>query len=314
MKKFLTLLFLTSLFSCLRGQTFCVDVSGISGITDVGIFGTFNGWMIGANSLTDPDGDGIWCGSVSIPADTGAGEGEYKFVTNVSVENFSEGEPCTATTIGEAGEVFTNRVFTGGDPGIVCFNSCTACPDDTDGGDTDGGDTDGGDDGGDTDGGDSGSELGLNGLDLSDPCRCGKPENIETADGFTSHFFDILAVRGAAPSSPVFLTNNGGGTFLNAGLSSVPTGQIFAPDGTPVMTDATGSVDIPFFVASGTAGTIEVQVAGAMETQAIGGCDGNDCVTIPTMSEWGLMIFLLLIMNLSLVFLKRLEFAGLRMS
>lgn len=129
MKKILTLLLLTSLLSSVHGQTFCVDMNDYSGaFTTVFISGSFNGWCGGCNPLDDSDGDGVWCGSAGI-----ANGGEYKFQVDewTAQEALTDGAACTMTTI-DGADTFINRVYAGGDPGTVCWNSCSACPvDDT---------------------------------------------------------------------------------------------------------------------------------------------------------------------------------------
>jgi hypothetical protein len=92
--------------------------------TGVFINGTFNGWCGSCNPMTDANMDGIW--EVTLPLPNGSIE--YKFTLdgwNVE-EQFVGGEPCTVTNGG-----FTNRSYTVAgiaDLGVVCYNSCTACP------------------------------------------------------------------------------------------------------------------------------------------------------------------------------------------
>lgn len=104
--------------------TVSVDMAGYSGSFDtVYIAGAFNGWSDVANPLADEDGDGIWTGTVLMPA----GANEYKFQVDgwADQEMLTEGSSCTLTT-----SSFTNRlVQVDGDITIapVCWNSCTAC-------------------------------------------------------------------------------------------------------------------------------------------------------------------------------------------
>jgi subtilisin-like proprotein convertase family protein len=104
--------------------TFCVDVSCLPAVTSVNIFGTFNGWCAGCNPLTDPNNDGIYCGTISFST---PGVKEYKFLVNGVEESFTPGAPCTVTNFG-----FTNRAITvvAGVPQTVTFGfqSCgTTC-------------------------------------------------------------------------------------------------------------------------------------------------------------------------------------------
>jgi len=91
--------------------------------------GTFNGWCGDCNPMSDPEGDGIWERTLTLPI----GSHEHKFTTDGwsgLIEYFSVGTPCTNTTY-DGANVYTNRVFevvsSPVDLGTVCFNSCEAC-------------------------------------------------------------------------------------------------------------------------------------------------------------------------------------------
>jgi len=82
---------------------FCVDLNNFPSVTAPTIFGAFNGWNAGANPITDPDGDGFYCGTVAMLA----GSQEYKFFfQEQGPEDMTPGDPCTVTNGG-----FTNRVI-----------------------------------------------------------------------------------------------------------------------------------------------------------------------------------------------------------
>ncbi|MEM7105471.1 MAG: T9SS type A sorting domain-containing protein [Bacteroidota bacterium] len=101
--------------------TFCVDVGCISPINQVTLFGTFNNWDPFANSMADPDGDGIYCTTLLFPY----GPHEYKFLFDGAQESFAGGESCTITSFG-----FTNRIMnvTDSNPFTISFgyNACDA--------------------------------------------------------------------------------------------------------------------------------------------------------------------------------------------
>ena len=104
---------------------FCVDVSCMSPINSVNIFGGFNSWNPGANPMSDPDNDGIYCASIYMPP----GSQEYKFLINGIAEEFPVGpDPSDACTI--EFPPFVNRVLTvvDGVPQSVSagFASCDA--------------------------------------------------------------------------------------------------------------------------------------------------------------------------------------------
>jgi hypothetical protein len=54
----------------------CVDLTCLPDVAGAGVSGTFNGWTFEA--LADPEGDGIWCGDVVIPAGSNP-EVRFKF-------------------------------------------------------------------------------------------------------------------------------------------------------------------------------------------------------------------------------------------
>lgn len=86
--------------------TFCVNLDCFSSVTAPTVFGSFNGWNAGANPITDPDGDGTYCGIVNLPD----GQHEYKFFfQEEGAEDMdpTEDAACTLTT-----GAFTNRVLT----------------------------------------------------------------------------------------------------------------------------------------------------------------------------------------------------------
>ena len=107
---------------------FSVDMNNYGGaFTTVYVSGEFNGWCGDCNPLSDADMDGVWEGSVSMPA----GTYDYKFTHDnwAGQENLvtGAGYPCTH----QVGD-FTNRFMTvpadGLSLGTVCWESCQACP------------------------------------------------------------------------------------------------------------------------------------------------------------------------------------------
>ena len=83
----------------------CVDMSCLPGVQAPSVFGGFNGWNAGANPVTDPDGDGIYCATVNMQV----GDQYYKFFDQLQgPENFTSVNPgCTAVD-----GVNINRVIT----------------------------------------------------------------------------------------------------------------------------------------------------------------------------------------------------------
>lgn len=124
MKKiYLLFLLLTSFIGAKAFDvTFSVDMNG-TGLSNVSLNGTFNGWCGYCTPMTDANSDGIW--EVTIPLS--AGSYEYKFTANSggSWENLAPGSSCTVTNFG-----FTNRslvVSADATLSTVCWQSCVSC-------------------------------------------------------------------------------------------------------------------------------------------------------------------------------------------
>ena len=104
----------------------CVDLSCNPGVQAPSVFGGFNGWNAGANPVTDPDGDGIYCATVTMPE----GDQTYKFFDQLQgPENFTS--VIAGCTVVDG--VNINRVVTvvENTPQTVtrAWNSCaTTCP------------------------------------------------------------------------------------------------------------------------------------------------------------------------------------------
>ena len=111
-----------------KNVTFQVDMNNVTAsYTNVYVSGTVNGWSGNSNQLTDPDGDGVYTGTLSLMP----GSYEYKF----TYDNWAGQESldptldsaCTLTT-----GTFTNRYATFGNADttlpVVCWESCASCP------------------------------------------------------------------------------------------------------------------------------------------------------------------------------------------
>ena len=98
----------------------------------------------------------------------------------------------------------------------------------------------------------------------------------------------------------ITLVSSTPGVFLNALL-------IPALDNTVLgTTNAEGILQISFLKPSFATGNITVSNGIANTTYSLPTCDAANCQvdTVPTMSEWGLIIFGLIILNLAILFLK----------
>jgi 1,4-alpha-glucan branching enzyme len=116
------------LFMCLTSQAyhviFQVDMTNMTGFSEVQLNGTFNGWCGNCIPMTDANSDNIW--EVEVPLEPG--NYEYKFTADSwnMQENLTPGSSCTATNNG-----YTNRSLTVIDSDIalpvVCWGACTSC-------------------------------------------------------------------------------------------------------------------------------------------------------------------------------------------
>jgi 1,4-alpha-glucan branching enzyme len=104
--------------------TFNVNMNEVAAaFTTPEVNGTFNGWCGGCNPLSDPDGDGIWSTTLSIPE--GTYQFKYAYDAWAGSENLIDGAECTITDggfVNRALEVTGDMVM---DP--VCWGSCLDC-------------------------------------------------------------------------------------------------------------------------------------------------------------------------------------------
>lgn len=136
---------------------------------------------------------------------------------------------------------------------------------------------------------------------ILDPCFCGNPLNVvDSGTGLVTRFHDYAEItdnagevwRLTAVNSGDVLTQNGTAIPLNTALTYDP---------------ATGTyhLDLYHFPNSGFNASFTRDRDGFVLSTG-GSC--SPCPSpIPTMSEWGLMIFGLLVLNMSVVFLRRRE-------
>ncbi|MAT55615.1 MAG: hypothetical protein CMN32_14150 [Saprospirales bacterium] len=108
--------------------TFSVDMNNYTGtFTTVYVSGTMNGWSGDGNPLSDPDGDGIWTGTI---VDIPLGVQEFKFtVDNWAAQEDFGGKSYTCTITDPSGQFTNRKLVVAGDMELptVCWNSCYAC-------------------------------------------------------------------------------------------------------------------------------------------------------------------------------------------
>ncbi len=129
--------------SCLYEVSFSVDlncadhiVEDAAAFTDpptvVTITGPLFGWHGSGNGtdLDDSDGDGIWTGSLQLPA----GPFTFTYMINnwAAKENLIDDAGAGGTCVGESGADFANRIYTitttNMDMFMDTYGSCSACP------------------------------------------------------------------------------------------------------------------------------------------------------------------------------------------
>ncbi len=141
--------------------------------------------------------------------------------------------------------------------------------------------------------------------DILDPCSCFDPQNVvESLSGNNTNvklFHDFVVI-----------TNGGIGQTWQ--LNKINTGAVLQKDGTPfpigeTLNDLGGGVyRIDFWHRPDEGFNADFRRLSDNNIQTTGGsCDGQACLIIPTMSEWGLLIFGLLILNLGLMLVLRRE-------
>jgi hypothetical protein len=107
-------------------MTLCVDMSCLPGVQAPSVFGAFNGNNAGANQVTDPDGDGIYCATVNMQV----GEQTYKFFDQLQgPENFTS--ITAGCTVADGVNISRGITVVENMPQTVTFawNSCAeTCP------------------------------------------------------------------------------------------------------------------------------------------------------------------------------------------
>lgn len=139
-------------------------------------------------------------------------------------------------------------------------------------------------------------------FNISDPCSCSDDQN--TTVGGVYLFHDVLTVTGTPAQTVQVIANDGEFRGANDVALTVPL---------TLSETASGVYQVDFWHRSSLTTTVTVQMNGNPGTDqnfTSSSCDEATCATqepIPTMNEWGLMIFGLLLLNLGLIFVYRKE-------
>lgn len=139
-------------------------------------------------------------------------------------------------------------------------------------------------------------------VEVTDPCACGKDENLIVSGGTTARFYEVVQVTflpapTADPADPWMLVDVGTGQPIYATASGDPVASV-------PMVHIGGGVYEAKFWHEADAG-YEAEVTNGLLTNPIvvtGLCAG-DCPLIPTMGQWGLFILGLLMTSLGLAFM-----------
>ena len=137
--------------------------------------------------------------------------------------------------------------------------------------------------------------LSASDFSITDPCNCDNPNNITLPDG-RFLFQDVLKVP-TGTGLTVTLTNNDGNLFNSNGDAISAT--------TAFTEVSTGNYELEFYTLPNQPATITV--SNSLSTQSFTTMSCTICTvteTIPTLQQWGLLIYGLLIMNLSLIALR----------
>ena len=141
--------------------------------------------------------------------------------------------------------------------------------------------------------------LTVDDLSVSDPCSCDNPNNIvsTTGLGLVELFHDVLEVNTTA--GVVVSLSATDNNLLDATGSPISVG-------TAIPETAPGIYQLIFYTVPDVAANVTVSNGVSTEDFITASC--SPCPsTIPTMSQWGLMIFGLLILNMSVVMIRREE-------
>lgn len=140
---------------------------------------------------------------------------------------------------------------------------------------------------------------------ILDPCNCGDPENVKDGTGTVTLFHDYIELSDAGTAQTWRLAMVNGGSVLNKNGSPMAIGASTGE----VLTDLGGGryrLDFWHLPGVGFDATVQRASDGNMQTIA-GSCSTTVCFVaepIPTLSEWGLLILGLLLLNLSIFLIR----------
>ncbi len=144
-----------------------------------------------------------------------------------------------------------------------------------------------------------------NTLNIIDPCSCSDLLNVLNPDGTIKLFHDILTVTFVAGQTIWLATNDG--NFLDASGNPFPANPVSTPPGTIIPETGTpGVYQLEFYHPPSLAANISVTTGIIDVSFTASVCDALQCnLSIPTMSEWGILILFLLILSFATVAMRQ---------
>lgn len=154
-----------------------------------------------------------------------------------------------------------------------------------------------------------------NDITFGDPCKCDDPKNC-AANG-TTYFHDTLSIPATAtiaPGQSILITSST--NFFtdipcNGGTLTAPTPNVTL---IPETSFGSGVYKLEFWRPSGLQPTLSVSINGAPFTAPLATfqpiCTEAECNPVdpvPTFSQWGLLLFALVVLNIALIVLYRLQ-------
>ena len=139
-------------------------------------------------------------------------------------------------------------------------------------------------------------------ISVSDPCDCKDLLNKRDEQNNITHFHDILIVNTGIANQNITLIANRRRAFLDDNLLPIPNNTLLGN------TETDSMFTIDFFKVPNATGSIIISNGITNQSFELSACSADSCKSsIPTMSEWGLIIFSLLVLNLGLLFIGRKE-------
>ena len=130
-----------------------------------------------------------------------------------------------------------------------------------------------------------------------DPCNCSNPNNISLGDG-TFLVADFIRVDASQYTNPTVTLAEADANFLDATGTPIPAASA------TFMDQGGGIYLLPFYTLANLPATFTIDLDGDQQTGTSSTNCSCDETPIPTMSQWGLMIYGLLILNLGLILIK----------